>query len=98
MKKRYTTLLLLIAGILAIFFVRASLANTFRTPYTFQLFDTLTVAGALFILLKGYRSLRWGDWITALVLSAVVGGGWCLPRSSQPILSWGLWIAIQDRL
>ncbi len=75
MKNKYTTLAVLIAGILAVFVVRALLANTFRMPYTFQLFDTLTVAGALFVLLKGHRSLRRGDWITALLLGAVIGAG-----------------------
>lgn len=75
MKNKYTTLAVLIAGILTVFVVRALLANTFRMPYTFQLFDTLTVAGALFVLLKGHRSLRRGDWIIALFLGAVIGAG-----------------------
>lgn len=75
MKNRYTTLILLIATIPAIFIGRTLLATKFTMPYTFQLFDTLTVIGALFVLLKGHRNLQWSDWITALVLGVVIGVG-----------------------
>lgn len=44
-------------------------------PRTFEVFDTLTVAGSIFVLLKGYRSLRWQDVILALVLDGVIGVG-----------------------
>lgn len=73
LNKRYSTLILLSVGILAIFLVRALLAIGAKVPYTFHLFDSLTVAGALFQLLKGYRNLRRGDWITALILGTVIG-------------------------
>jgi hypothetical protein len=56
-RNQYTNLTLLIAGILVIFVVRGLLATTITVPYTFHLFDTLTVVGAWFILLKGYRNL-----------------------------------------
>lgn len=75
MKSKYGTLILLIAAILAIFVTRAFLAAEIAMPRTFEVFDTLTVAGAFFVLLKGYRVLRRGDWITALVLGVVVGVG-----------------------
>ncbi len=75
MKNKYTTLLLLIAGITTVFVARTWLASHITVPRTFEIFDTLTVAGALFILSKGYHSLRWQDMILALVLGAVIGVG-----------------------
>lgn len=75
LKNKYTTLILLIVGILAIFFIRAVLAANFTMPYTFHLFDTLVVAGALMVLLKGYPCLRRGDWYIALALGAAIGMG-----------------------
>lgn len=75
MRYKTTSLILLIAGILAIFLGRAVLAASSAMPRTFQLFDTLTVAAALFVLLKGYSYLRRGDWVFALVLGVVVGAG-----------------------
>lgn len=90
MKSKYTTLILLIMGILAIFFVRALLAADFPMSNTFQLFDTLTVAGVFFVLLKGYRVLRRGDWITALVLGAVVGAGMMFATLFSPYPFFGI--------
>ena len=75
MKNRYTNLILLIAAILAIFVTRTLLAAKITMPRTFEVFDTLTVAGGLFFLLKGHRSLRRGDWITALLLGAMISAG-----------------------
>jgi len=73
MKNRYTTLMLLSAGIVAIIALRALLAGRFAVPHTFQIFDTLTVAGALLILLQGRRDLHGQDWVSAPALDALVG-------------------------
>lgn len=75
MKNKYAAFFLLLAAIITIFFARAWLASSIPAPRTFEIFDTLTVAGSLFILLKGYRNLQRGDWITALVLGTLVGVG-----------------------
>lgn len=75
LKIRYSSLILLTSCILAVFVLRAWLAKSIPMPHTFHLFDTLTVAGALVILVKGFRGLRRGDWITAIVLSVVIGVG-----------------------
>lgn len=75
MKNKYTTLLLLIAALAAVFIARAWLAAHFTAPRTFEMFDILTVIGALFVLLQDHHSLRRGDWLTALLLGAVVGVG-----------------------
>ncbi|GIV98601.1 hypothetical protein [Roseiflexus sp.] len=75
MKNKYTTPLLLIAAMVAVFIARAWMAAHFTAPRAFEMFDILTVIGALFVLLKDHRSLQQGDWLTALLLDAVVGVG-----------------------
>ncbi len=72
MKSKYSTLILLILTILAIFAARVFLAKRTAMPRTFEVFDVLTIAGALVALLKSHRSLRQGDWLIALILGAVV--------------------------
>jgi len=74
-KNRYTTLFVLMAGILAIFIGRALLSAHLSMPYTFHLFDTLTIAGSLFILSKNHSNLRRSDWFTALFLGLAVSVG-----------------------
>ena len=73
MKNKYATFFLLLAAIITIFLARAWLASVIAVPRTFEIFDILTVAGALLVLLKGYRDLQRTDWITALILGAIVG-------------------------
>lgn len=75
MKYKFSTIFLLTAAIMMIFVTRIWLASHITVPRTFEIFDTLTVAGSIFILVKGYRSLRWQDLILALVLGAVIGMG-----------------------
>lgn len=75
MKGRYTTLVLLVTAFIALFLARLWLASTIDVPRTFELLELLTAAGALLILLQGYRRLHPADWITALVLGAMVGAG-----------------------
>ena len=90
MKNKYTTLILLISAILAIFVTRTFLAAKINMPRIFELFDTLTVTAALFILLKGHRSLRRGDWITAFVLGAMVVVGMVFATLFSPYPFFGV--------
>lgn len=90
MKNKYANLILLIAAILGIFVTRTLLATDITMPRTFEVFDTLTIAGAFFILLKDYRCLRQSDWITALVLSTVVGVGMVFATLFSPYPFFGL--------
>lgn len=90
MKNRYTAFILLIMSILAIFVTRALLAAKITMPRTFEVFDTLAVVGAFFVLLKGYRVLRRGDWIVALVLGAVVGVGMLFATLFSPYPFFGI--------
>ena len=81
MKNKYSTLFrfdrlsatLVITAIITIFLTRAWLASSIPAPRTFEVFDTLTVAGAFLVLMKSHRNLRRGDWIIALILGAVIG-------------------------
>lgn len=75
MNKRYAALVLLIAGIVAIFVVRTILAARFDVPRLFDLFDVLTMAGTMAILLKAHAKLRPIDWLLAAGLGGVVGIG-----------------------
>lgn len=90
MKNKYTNLILLIATTLAIFIVRTVLATKIIMPRTFEIFDTLTVAGALFIVLNSYRTLRRSDWIIALILGALVGAGMLFATLFSPYPFFGL--------
>lgn len=90
MKSKYVTLILLIAAILTIFVTRAFLATKIAMLRTFEVFDTLTVAGAFFVLLKRYRVLRRGDWITALLLGAMVGVGMLFATLFSPYPFFGI--------
>lgn len=90
MKYRYTTLILLVATILVIFVARALLATKITMSRTFELFDTLTVTGSLFVLLKGHRSLQRSDWITALVLGVVIGTGMLFATLFSPYPFFGI--------
>ncbi|MCE7918047.1 MAG: hypothetical protein DPW21_11835 [Anaerolineae bacterium] len=90
MKNRYSTLLLLILAILAIFAIRALLAERIAMPRTFEVFDTLTVVGALVVVLKDRRYLRRGDWLVALILGAVIGIGMLFATLFSPYPFLGL--------
>ncbi len=90
MKRPYTSLFLLIVMIVIVFIARILLAPIFKAPRTFEIFDTLTVAGAFFVLLKSFRSLQWRDWMTALVLGAVVGVGMLFATLFSPYPFFGI--------
>lgn len=88
--KKYAVFFLLVAAIVAVFVTRALLASRIAAPRTFEIFDSLTVAGALFVLLKSHRSLRRGDWLTALLLGAVVGAGMLFATLFSPYPFFGV--------
>jgi hypothetical protein len=71
----YLKLILLAAGILAIFLVRTLLAVHYPVPRLFDLFNSLVVLGAVLVVLRGYRALLWGDWLIAIGLGILVGVG-----------------------
>jgi hypothetical protein len=73
MNHKYTTLSLLIAGILAIFVGRTLLVARFDLPRSFEIFDSLTVLGSLIVIGMGRRHLRRSDWMLALALGLVIG-------------------------
>lgn len=75
MKNRYAPLVLLSAVILSIFIGRTLLALSRPAPRLFDLFNSLTVFGALLVLGKDFRRLRPSDWLIAVGLGAVVGAG-----------------------
>lgn len=90
MKNRYAVFLLLVAAIATVFAARAWLAFPLNLPRTFEIFDTLTVTGALFVLLKGYRSLRRGDWTIAITLGVVIGVGMLFAALFSPYPFFGI--------
>lgn len=73
MKKQYTTLILLIAGILAVFVIRTILAVNFEVPRFFDLSDALIVAGSVVILLREHSILKPVDWLLAAGLGVMIG-------------------------
>lgn len=90
MKNRILPFSLLVTAILIIFLGRALLADRFTLPHTFQLFDALTVAGSILILLKHYPDLHRADWYIALGLGAVVGLGMLFATLFSPYPFFGL--------
>lgn len=73
---RTTTLVVLVAGILTIFVGRTLVAaHHDGVPMLSDLFNTLTVLGALGASIAGVRRLHRGDWIAAICLGAAVGFG-----------------------
>jgi hypothetical protein len=89
-KNRTLPLLLLVMGILAVFLGRALLSAHANMPYTFHIFDVLTIAASLFVLSKNHSSLRPGDWYIALCLGVVVGLGMLFATLFTPYPFFGL--------
>lgn len=86
----YRPLALIIAAILTIYIGRTALATTVPTPRLFDLFNTLTVLAALALLSRTYRSLQRRDWLLALCLGLVVGGGMLFATQFSPYPVFGL--------
>ena len=87
---RFNVFALLAAGILALFVVRTLLAVHFDVPRLFDLFDTLTLAGSVVVLLKEYAKLKPGDWLLAAGLGAVTGVGMCFATLYSPYPAFGV--------
>ncbi|NSW51235.1 MAG: hypothetical protein HPY85_01875 [Anaerolineae bacterium] len=90
MKHKYLTLFLLISGIAGVFILRTLLASTNTMPRTFEIFDSLTVAGSLIIFLMNHRSLRRGDWIAAFILGAAICAGMLFSSLFTPYPFFGI--------
>lgn len=78
MKRRlsqYQSFILLVVAIIAVFVIRTMLAADYVMPRLNDIFSILTIAGALVVLLIGFRRLRRGDWAAAVILGAAVGAG-----------------------
>lgn len=90
MKNRYTPLILLIAGGLAIFVGRTLLARAYDVPRLFDLFDVLIASGSLIILVRNFHRLQWLDRVTAPGLGAIIGAGMGFATlfSAYPFLGW----------
>lgn len=88
--KRQHTPFLIIATIVMLFAARALLAATFNVPRTFEVFDTLTIAGALFVLSKRYRTLQRSDWMIAILLGTIVGTGMLFATRFSPYPFFGV--------
>lgn len=86
----YKSLILLTAVILAIFVGRTLLAAVYDVPRLFDLFDTLTVLGALLVLLQSYRGLQRSEWLAALCLGVVVGVGMLFVTLYSPYPFFGV--------
>jgi hypothetical protein len=81
---QYKSLILVTAGILAIFLTRTLLAARYTTPRLNDIFSILTMAGSLAVILLGFRHFRRGDWVTAVLLGAAVGAGMCFATLFTP--------------
>ena len=84
------TLILLILSVLTIFMLRIVFTARADVPRLFDLFDTLTVAGSLLIVVKNHRILRKGDWIIALALGGLVGVEMIFATLFSPYPFWGI--------
>ena len=71
--QRYKTLILLIGIILVFFIGRTLLAAQFDVPRLFDLFDSVTILGSLFVIFKGFHRLKSRDWIIAIGLGCFIG-------------------------
>lgn len=60
-------------AVLAVFVLRTALAHTSKPPRLFDLFDTFTLAGAIIVLLMGFRRLRRLDWLVGLAVGGLLG-------------------------
>ena len=86
----FKSVFLLTAVILTIFVGRTLLAAVHDTVRLFDLFSSLTLLGALAVLLRDSRHLQRSDWLTALSLGALVGVGMLFATLFSPYPFFGL--------
>lgn len=72
---KYRNLILLSAAALAIFILRTVLAARTDAPRLFEIFDSLTIIGALYTIVRYRRDLRLIDWLSAATFGLVIGLG-----------------------
>lgn len=72
---KYRNLILVSAAVLAIFILRTVLAAKSDVPRLFELFDSLTIVGALVAILRFRRDLRMSDWLSAAAVGLIIGFG-----------------------
>lgn len=89
-RSQYATLILLVAGILAIFVVRTWFAVSFEPPSLFDLFNTIIIVASLIVLRKGYSSLHKHDWVLAMGLGSMVGIGMYFATLFSPYPFFGI--------
>jgi hypothetical protein len=71
--KRWLSFLGLVVGCVLIFVLRNGLARAIQLPRTFELFDTITVAGAFIAILVGYGRLTRRDWLVSAIVGLFIG-------------------------
>lgn len=87
---QFRTFFLVTAGFLAVFIARTIWAAQAEAPRLFDLFNSITIIGALIVLLRGFRSLRIGDWVLGIGLGALVGAGMFFATLFSPYPFFGV--------
>lgn len=90
MSTRYSTFLYLSAGILCVFVARTLLAVRFPMPRLNDVFTTLTLAGSLMILVRGYGQLKAIDWLVGIGTGLLVGVTMYYATLFTPYDFWGV--------
>lgn len=72
---KYRNLILVSAAVVAIFIFRTVLAAKSDVPRLFELFDSLTIVGALVAVIRFRRDLRLSDWLSAAAVGLIIGFG-----------------------
>ena len=88
--RRYKTLILVAAGLLALFSLRTILAASYRLPGLNDLFTATAVVGSMVVLIQGYRCLHRRDWVVAILLGGAVGVGMYFATLFSPYPFFGI--------
>lgn len=72
---KYRNLIFVSAAVVAIFILRTILAARSEVPRLFELFDSLTIVGALIAVIRFRRDLRLSDWLSAAAVGLIIGFG-----------------------
>lgn len=95
MNNRSGAILLLLASVLVLFPGRALLAASFSMPRSFEIFDTLIIAGSIGMIARNHTMLYGRDWLIALVLGLVIGTGMLMATLFSPYPFLGVVKSIQ---
>ena len=88
--KRFSTLVLLVIGILAVFLGYPQLAETWPRVSLFDIFDTVTILGSIAVVAGGFRLLRKSDWYLSVLLGVGMGIGASFATLYSPFPYLGL--------